>query len=83
MMIQHLTADADTTPVAKAAVTLLSAQITKVLRLETEVEPEKSLSVYSLDSLSAAEIRGWARAKLGAELSTLDIVNATSILDFE
>ena len=80
MMMQHLTADGDTTTATKAAVALLSAQITKVLRVETEIEPEKSLSAYGLDSLSAVEIRGWARAKLGAELSTLEITNATSIL---
>ena len=79
MMMRHSTADADTSPLTKAAVALLSAQVTKVLRLETEVEAEKSLSAYGLDSLSAVEIRGWARAKLGADLSTLDIVNASSI----
>ncbi len=79
MMVQHLVAGADTTPLAKAAVALLSAQITKVLRLETEVEPGKPLIAYGLDSLSAVEIRGWARAKLGAELSTLDITNASSV----
>lgn len=72
-------AGADTLALNKAAVSLLSAQVTKVLRLETEIEPGKPLASYGLDSLSAVEIRGWGRAKLGAELSTLDITNANSI----
>ncbi|KAH6855501.1 hypothetical protein B0I37DRAFT_423972 [Chaetomium sp. MPI-CAGE-AT-0009] len=74
-----VSAGADTLALTKAAVSLLSAQVTKVLRLETEVEPGKPLASYGLDSLSAVEIRGWGRAKLGAELSTLDITNASSI----
>lgn len=79
MMVQHTTAGADTSQLVKAAVDLISAQVTKVLRLETEVEPGKPLIAYGLDSLSAVEIRGWARTKLGAELSTLDITNTGSI----
>lgn len=79
MMLEHSTSGVDPAPLIKAAATLLSAQVTKVLRLESEVEPGKPLTAYGLDSLSAVEIRGWARTKLGAELSTLDITNASSI----
>ncbi|KAK4113196.1 hypothetical protein N656DRAFT_730717 [Canariomyces notabilis] len=64
----------------KAAVGVLQTQITKVLRLETEMEPGKPLMAYGLDSLSAVELRGWVRQKLGAELSTLDITNASSLI---
>lgn len=63
----------------KASVSLVSAQVKRVLRLETEVEAGKPLQAYGLDSLSAVELRGWVRAKLGAELSTLDITNARSL----
>lgn len=63
-----------------AALSLLSTQITKILRLETEMEPGKPLTAYGLDSLSAVELRGWVRQKLGAELSTLDITNASSLV---
>ena len=59
-------AGTDAAVLTKAAVALLTAQVTKVLRLETEVEPGKPLASYGLDSLSAVEIRGWGRAKLGA-----------------
>ena len=71
---------ADAAALSKASVGLLQTQITKVLRLETEMEPGKPLMAYGLDSLSAVELRGWVRQKLGAELSTLDITNASSLI---
>ncbi|KAK8033522.1 polyketide synthase [Apiospora marii] len=70
---------ADVATLAAACVELMLKQITKVLRLETEIEPGKPLMAYGLDSLSAVELRGWIRGKLGAELSTLDITNARSL----
>lgn len=80
MMAAQATNAADTAALVAAAVDLLSAQIVNIMRLETEIEPGKPLIAYGIDSLSAVEIRGWARTKLGAELSTLDIMNASSIL---
>lgn len=44
------------------------------------MEPSKPLTAYCLDSLSAVELRGWVRHKLGTELSTLDITNAGSVI---
>lgn len=73
-------AGGDVVGLNKAAVELLQKQITKLLRLETEVEPGRPLMAYGLDSLSAVELRGWVRQKLGGELSTLDITNASSLL---
>ncbi|KAI0441390.1 putative polyketide synthase [Xylaria telfairii] len=74
------TSGADLAALVQAAVGLLAGQITKILRLETEMEPGKPLMAYGLDSLSAVELRGWVRQKLGAELSTLDITNASSLI---
>lgn len=71
---------AEPAALAKAALSLLLGQISKILRLETEIEPGKPLMAYGLDSLSAVELRGWVRQKLGAELSTLDITNASSLI---
>ncbi|KAJ8063559.1 hypothetical protein OCU04_007431 [Sclerotinia nivalis] len=71
---------ADLSALSKASIGLLQTQITKILRLETELEPGKPLMAYGLDSLSAVELRGWVRHKLGAELSTLDITNASSLI---
>ncbi|KAI0198971.1 polyketide synthase [Astrocystis sublimbata] len=72
-------AKSDRTALAKMAVELLVSQLTKILRLETEMEPAKSLLAYGTDSLAAVELRNWVRVELGAELTTLDITNAASI----
>ncbi|KAI1375608.1 hypothetical protein F4677DRAFT_112302 [Hypoxylon crocopeplum] len=77
--VMHESGASDATALVKACVGLMLAQVSKVLRLETEVEPGKPLQAYGLDSLSAVELRGWVRTKLGAELSTLDITNARSL----
>jgi aryl carrier-like protein len=71
---------ADTSTLTKAAIELLKAQVSKVLRLETEIEPGKPLMAYGLDSLSAVELRSWVRHNLSSELSTLDINNASSLV---
>ncbi|AEO62906.1 polyketide synthase [Thermothielavioides terrestris NRRL 8126] len=65
----------------KAAVAALAAQTARILRLETEVEVGKPLSSYGFDSLSAVELRGWIRARLGAEVSTLDVTGARSLVE--
>ncbi|KAK0625506.1 hypothetical protein B0T17DRAFT_578452 [Bombardia bombarda] len=77
----HESGAADPSVLAKACIDLMSRQITKVLRLEVDIEPGKPLMAYGLDSLSAVELRGWIRNKLGAELSTLDITNARSLIE--
>lgn len=71
---------ADTTALTRMGVELLSAQFTKILRLETEMEPGKPLMAYGLDSLAAVELRNWVRMELGAELNIIDITNASSLL---
>ncbi|KAK7756671.1 hypothetical protein SLS62_001112 [Diatrype stigma] len=65
---------------ACARVTVLTAQVIRLLRLETEVELDKPLTAYGLDDLSAVELRGWLRARLGAGLSALDVTNAPSLV---
>ena len=77
--VQHASGAADT-ELVKTALQALQPQIAVLLRLETEVEEGKPLLAYGLDSLSAVELRGWVRQQLGAELSTLDITNAGSLL---
>lgn len=77
--VQHASGSADS-ELVKTALQALQPQIATLLRLETEVEEGKPLLAYGLDSLSAVELRGWVRQRLGAELSTLDITNASSLL---
>lgn len=59
---------------------VMSAQFAKILRLEVAPEPGRLLTAYGLDSLSAVELRNWVRVKLGVELTTLDITNASSLI---
>jgi aryl carrier-like protein len=73
-------AGTDAAALVRAAVELLQKQVAKLLRLESDLEPGKPLMSYGLDSLSAVELRGWVRQKLSAELSTLDITNASSLV---
>ncbi|KAI0896802.1 hypothetical protein F4806DRAFT_508595 [Annulohypoxylon nitens] len=56
-----------------ACLEVVSTQVVKTLRLETDPEAGRPLMAYGLDSLSAVELRNWIRAKLGVELTTLDI----------
>ena len=71
---------ADVAALCNACVEVISAQFVKILRLETEPEPGRSLMAYGLDSLSAVELRNWIRMKMGVELTTLDITNAGSLI---
>jgi hypothetical protein len=71
---------ADTASLTKACIQVICLQFSRILRLSEEVEPGKSPMSYGLDSLSGVELRNWVRHKLEVTLSTLDIVNATSLL---
>ncbi|KAI1424149.1 hypothetical protein F5Y12DRAFT_715501 [Xylaria sp. FL1777] len=75
-----LKSGADTASVAAACVEAVSLQIAKYLQLETAVEAGRPLIAYGMDSLSAVELRNWIRAKLGVELTTLDITSASTLL---
>lgn len=44
------------------------------------MDPSRPPRAYGLDSLAAVELRNWARGALGAELMSLDIVNAGSMV---
>ncbi|CAO2655083.1 Nn.00g118160.m01.CDS01 [Neocucurbitaria sp. VM-36] len=70
---------ADAAALARACVEVLALQFARVLRLDHEMETDKPLMAYGLDSLAAVELRNWVRMELCAELSTLDILNATSL----
>lgn len=71
---------ADLAAVLPAAVGVANAQFMATLGLDEPLEPAKSLSAYGLDSLAAVEFRNWSRARLGAELTTLDVTSAPSLL---
>lgn len=75
-----LQSQADSSSIRDLAVEIVNRQFMTSLRLSEPMEPGKPLSSYGLDSLAAVEFRNWARMELGAELTTLDITNAKSLI---
>ncbi|KAK3356488.1 reducing type I polyketide synthase [Lasiosphaeria hispida] len=71
---------ADPAAVVAAAIEITNKHFTKTLRLTEPIESARPLATYGLDSLAAVEIRNWVRMTLGAELTTLEIVNASSLV---
>ena len=70
---------ADKAVLLASAVDIINKQFTASLRLSEPMEPAKSLASYGMDSLAAVEFRNWVRMEMGAELTTLEITNATSL----
>jgi aryl carrier-like protein len=56
--------------------------VVRMLRLSEPMDPARPLAVYGIDSLAAVEVRNWVRAELGALVTTVDIMNATSLTSF-
>ena len=71
---------ADRSAMVKTAIEVVSALFTRILRLNSVMEPAKPPMAYGVDSLAAVELRNWLRMELGAELTTLDITNASSLI---
>ncbi|ROW15068.1 hypothetical protein VPNG_03455 [Cytospora leucostoma] len=61
------------------AITLVNKQMVRALGLAANVESSKPLSSYGIDSLAAVDLRNWFRVRLGAELTTLDVLNAANL----
>jgi hypothetical protein len=61
------------------AVKLVNTQMVRLLGLSSDMEPSKPLRSYGIDSLAAVDLRNWAKVRLGAELTTLDVLNASSL----
>ncbi|GKT66214.1 polyketide synthase [Colletotrichum tofieldiae] len=71
-------ADQSTRVVATAKV--VNQCFVRILRLSEPMDEGRPLSVYRIDSLAAVEVRNWIRAELGALVTTLDIMDAASLL---
>lgn len=76
------TKSADPAARLKALSLAVSGCFTRVLRLSEPMDPERPLSIYGTDSLAAVEVRNWVRTELGCLVTTLDIMNATSLRFF-
>ncbi|KAI0603270.1 PKSKA1 [Biscogniauxia sp. FL1348] len=65
-----------------ATVEVVNKCFVRLLRLSEPMDPARSLAIYGIDSLSAVEVRNWVRSELGALVTTLDIMNASSLTSF-
>ncbi|KAK7915179.1 type I iterative PKS [Apiospora marii] len=66
----------------QAMVEVVNGCFMRVLRLSEPMDPGRPISVYGTDSLAAVEVRNWIRTELGALVTTLDIMSATSLTAF-
>lgn len=65
-----------------AVVDVVNKCFMRLLRLSEPLDPGRPISVYGTDSLAAVEVRNWIRTELGCLVTTLDIMNATSLTSF-
>ena len=58
---------------------IMSLQLKSILRLDEDIEPEKPLREYGMESLAATELRNWIRMEGGVDVTMLEIVNVGSV----
>ncbi|RYP44476.1 hypothetical protein DL768_009047 [Monosporascus sp. mg162] len=63
-----------------ATVDVVNKGFQRILRLSEPMDPARPLAVHGIDSLAAVEVRNWIRTELGALITTLDIMNAPSLV---
>lgn len=61
------------------AIQVVNRQFMKSLGMSEPIEPLKPLSGYGIDSLVAVEFRNWVQLQLGAEVTTLEVINAKTL----
>lgn len=76
------TESADPAARLKAVVDVINGCFMRILRLPEPMDPGRPISVYGTDSLASVEVRNWVRTELGCLVTTLDIMNATSLTSF-
>lgn len=82
LLLMLRAASADPAAQVAAAVDVVGKCFMRLLRLSDPMDPARPFSVYGVDSLSAVEVRNWVRGELGALVTTLDIMNASSLTSF-
>ncbi|TGJ87024.1 hypothetical protein E0Z10_g1720 [Xylaria hypoxylon] len=58
----------------------MSKYFERILRVTDSLDFARPLSAYGIDSLAAVEVRNFLKVELSVELTTLEIINATSLL---
>ncbi|KAI1415346.1 reducing type I polyketide synthase [Hypoxylon sp. FL1857] len=71
--------NADAKIILSLTTEVCSRYLAKSLRMSNELDVSRPLSVYGIDSLAAVEFRNFVKTNLGVDLSTLEILSATSL----
>jgi hypothetical protein len=81
--VDHLAELTNATSIADAAQVVVSALVTKLSKSlaipETELDTNKPLHAYGVDSLLGIELHNWFPKKLGLDMAVFEIMGATSI----
>ncbi|KAL9115464.1 MAG: hypothetical protein Q9227_000785 [Pyrenula ochraceoflavens] len=78
----QLASQADIREILSTLIDLISHQLsTKILRLSENdaIDPAKALRDYGMESLAAVELRNWVRMELRADVTMLEILDASSL----
>ncbi|ETS73451.1 hypothetical protein PFICI_15056 [Pestalotiopsis fici W106-1] len=79
-LLLALRSKADAKTVSALVMAVCERYLVKSLRLSGALDPTRPLSDYGVDSLVTVEFRGYLRVHLGVELSTLEVLNASSLV---
>ncbi|KAI1212630.1 reducing type I polyketide synthase [Annulohypoxylon truncatum] len=71
---------AEARSVLELTIEVLSRYFIKNLRLSESLDATRPLSTYGIDSLAAVEFRNFVKMELSVELTTLEVVNAGSLV---
>jgi len=67
----------------QAVFTALKQHISQLLDVgESDIQPDRTVASYGLDSLTAIELKKWVNTRLSSAVQTLEIMNPISILNF-
>jgi len=59
---------------------VLNRYLMRILRVSDSLDFARPLSAYGIDSLAAVEIRNFLKVELSVELTTLEIINASTLI---
>ncbi|KAI1452126.1 reducing type I polyketide synthase [Annulohypoxylon moriforme] len=79
-ILDMIRSKAEARPILELTIEVLSKYFMKNLRLSESLDATRPLSIWGIDSLAAVEFRNFVKMELGVELTTLEVVNASSLV---
>jgi hypothetical protein len=79
-MLVAIRSNADFKTILGLAIDVCNRFLAQSLRTGSSLDPTRPLSVYGVDSLVAVEFRGFMKMELGVDLTTLEVLSASSLI---